>query len=97
MFYIMVITFILEVNHMSRLIDEHIEIQKEQSSMITAFTWENRFYKVIGILNWWREPAEWWNGELTRLFLRVNARNHSMGTYELYRLGEAWFIHKVLD
>jgi hypothetical protein len=32
-----------------------------------------------------------------RLFIRVVARNSSTGTYELYRIGEEWFLHRILD
>ena len=39
----------------------------------------------------------WWNGQTMRFFIRVNARNSATGTYELYRLGDAWFLSRVLD
>jgi len=65
--------------------------------MITDFTWRKRPYEVVEIVDWWREPSDWWNGKSMRLFVRVNARNSSTGTYELYRMGKEWFLSKVLD
>ena len=82
---------------MSKIIGEPIKVHQKKDSMLTAFIWRKRLYRVIDVLNWWREPAEWWNGKAMRLFLRVTARNSSTGTYELYRLGEAWFLSRVLD
>ena len=82
---------------MSKLIGEPVKVHKDKDSMITAFIWRKRLYRVLEVVGWWREPAEWWNGKEMRLFIRVNARNSSTGTYELYRLGEAWFLSRVLD
>jgi len=65
--------------------------------MITAFIWRKRLYRVFEVVGWWREPTEWWNGRAMRLFIRVNARNLSTGTYELYELGGQWFLSRVLD
>ena len=82
---------------MSKIIGEPIKVHQNKDSMITAFIWRRRLYRVGDVLNWWREPAEWWNGKAMRLFLRVTARNSSTGTYELYRLGDVWFLSRVLD
>ena len=82
---------------MSKLIGEPIKVHMEEGSSITAFIWRKRLYRVNEIISWWREPAEWWNGKAMRLFVRVTATNSSTGAYELYKLGEAWFLSRVLD
>ena len=82
---------------MSKLIGEAIKVHQDKDSKITAFIWRKRLYRVVDILDCWREPCEWWNGESVRLFFRVNARNSSTGTYELCKLGEDWFLSRVLD
>jgi hypothetical protein len=81
----------------SKLIDEPVKAHRGKDSLVTAFIWRKRLYRVEEILNWWYEPSEWWIGKEARLHLRVNARNSNIGTYELYRLGENWFLHRVLD
>ena len=82
---------------MSKLVGEPIKVYQNKDSAITAFIWRKHLYRINEVINWWREPSEWWNGESMRLFLRVNARNSSIGTYELYKLGEEWFLRRVLD
>ena len=82
---------------MSKLIDEPIKVHRDKNSSISAFIWRKRLYKVNDVLNWWREPSEWWNGKAMRLFVRIIATNSSAGTYELYKLGEEWFLYRVLD
>ena len=82
---------------MSKLIGEPIRVRQNKDSMITDFTWRKRLYEVVEIIDCWREPSDWWNGNSMRLFVRVNARNSSTGTYELCKLGEEWFLHRVLD
>ena len=82
---------------MSKLIDEPIRVHQNKDSVITAFIWRKRLYKVLEVLGWWREPSEWWNGQTLLLFMRVNARNSSTVTCELYQLKEKWFLSRVLD
>lgn len=93
----MFLVYFFEVYLMSKLIGESIKVYRDESSMITAFIWRRRLYRIDEVINWWREPSQWWNGKAMRFFVRVNAMNSSMGTYELYRLGDEWFLHKVLD
>jgi hypothetical protein len=85
------------VNTMSRLIDEPVKAYQSNDSIIAAFIWRKRLYRVLDVIGWWREPSEWWNGKSIRLFIRVNAQNSSTGTYELYKLGGQWFLSRVLD
>lgn len=82
---------------MSKLFDELIKVHKNKESRITAFIWRRRLYKVLEVIGWWREPSDWWNGNAARLFIRVNAINSSTGSYELYKLGNNWFLSRVLD
>ena len=82
---------------MSRLVGEPVKVHQDKDSMITAFIWRKRLYRVLEVVGWWREPSDWWSGKPMRFFTRVNARNSSTGTYELYRLGEQWFLSRVLD
>ena len=82
---------------MSKLIGETIKVHQDKDSMITAFIWRKRLYRVLEVIGWWREPSDWWNDETIRLFVRVNAKNSSTGSYELYKLGEEWFLSRVFD
>ena len=82
---------------MSKLIGEPVKVHQNKDSIITAFIWRKRLYRVLDVVGWWREPSEWWNGKSMRLFIRVNAQNSSIGTYELYKLGGQWFLSRVLD
>jgi len=82
---------------MAKLVGEPVKVHTNKDSILTAFIWRKRLYRVIEVLSWWREPTEWWNGKAMRFFVRVNAKNSNTGTYELYQMGESWFIHRVLD
>jgi len=81
---------------MTKLIGEPVKVHRKDS-VITAFIWRKRLYRVNEVVKWWREPSEWWNGKAVRFFVCVNATNSSTGTFELYKLGEEWFLHRVLD
>jgi hypothetical protein len=82
---------------MSKLVGEPVKNHTDKGSMLSAFIWRRRLYRVAEVYSWWWEPSEWWRGKAERFFVRVNARNSSEGVYELYRLGEQWFLYRVLD
>ena len=82
---------------MSKVIDEHISVHVSDSSVLSAFIWRKRFYRVSSILCCWCEPAAWWNNEPVCFILRVSARRGVTGIYELARLGADWFMHRVVD
>jgi len=82
---------------MAKLIGEPVRAHADQDSVLTAFIWRKRLYRVVEVLSWWREPADWWNEKAVRFFVRVTARNASEGTYELCQIGESWFLQRVLD
>ena len=81
---------------MARLIGEPVKVHR-RDSVITAFIWRRRLYRIDEVVNWWHEPSDWWNGKAMRFFIRVIARNSSTGAFELYKLGDEWFLHRVLD
>ena len=93
----MIFPFSLEASAMSKIIGEPVKVHAKEESAITAFIWRKRLYQVKEVIGWWREPGEWWNGRAARFFVRVTATSSGTGTYELYRLGSEWFLHKVLD
>ena len=82
---------------MSKLINEPIITHQSRPNVLTAFIWRKRLYRVNEISSWWREPGNWWENEGIRLFLRVDAKNTSVGTYELCKIDNEWLLHKILD
>jgi hypothetical protein len=81
----------------SRIIDEPISVYINKKSVLSAFIWRKRFYRVSGVLCWWREPSDWWNQEPVRLLIRITAHRSVTGIYELCRKGADWFMHRVID
>ncbi|MFC1998753.1 DUF6504 family protein [Chloroflexota bacterium] len=82
---------------MTKLINEPITIHQNKGSNPTAFVWRKRLYRVIEVFDWWREPVEWWDGRSIPLFVRVNAKNASTGTYELCKTDDNWLLSRILD
>ena len=82
---------------MSKLVGEPVKVHLDKEALPDAFIWRKRLYRVGEVIGWWREPADWWNEKSIRFFIRVIATNSSTGAFELYRLGEQWFLHRVLD
>ncbi len=82
---------------MARLIDEPIVVHVSGEYSPAAFIWRKRVYRVTEIHDWWREPAEWWNGEPVCLIIRLSAGATASGLYELCKRGSGWYLHRVLD
>jgi hypothetical protein len=81
----------------SKLINEPVIVHMGKSSVLTAFIWRRRHYKVSEVLSSWWEPSNWWDGEPPKFLMRVSATNTATGIYELCRLDGNWFLHRVLD
>ncbi|MBN1376337.1 MAG: hypothetical protein JXA01_09290 [Dehalococcoidia bacterium] len=82
---------------MSRYINESITVHISRELKPTAFIWRKRLYRVIEILSWWHEPAEWWNGESIRTLMLVSAECDSPGIYELCKSSADWSLRRLLD
>ena len=82
---------------MAKLISESVRTHIGKDALPTAFIWRRRLYRVVEVLSWWREAGNWWDGGVMRFFVRVIARGASEGTFELCRLGDNWFLERVLD
>jgi hypothetical protein len=82
---------------MSKLFNEPITVHCKEQNPPDAFIWRRRLYRVENVIRWWRQPAKWWDGESEKLFLMVNARNGTVGTYELYLTDGNWFLCRLLD
>ena len=82
---------------MSKLINEPIIVHISKASVLTAFIWRRRHYKVSQVLSSWWEPSKWWDGESLSFLMRVAAANTATGIYELRRLDGNWFLHRLLD
>jgi len=81
---------------MSRLVNEPI-IVHISDSIVRAFIWHRRNYRVLNVLSSWSEGSKWWEGEPIKHFIRVIANNKYDGIYELYQAGKKWFLHSILD
>ena len=84
---------------MVKLIGEPVKVHENKDSVMTAFIWRKRLYRVTEVIGWWREPSQWWNGKAMRFFVRVNAEKSGSGTgtYEIYKIGERWFLSRIID
>lgn len=82
---------------MSRLINEPIIVHISKVSVVAAFIWRRKHYKVSEILSSWWEPSKWWHGEPPRFLIRVAATNRTTGIYELCKFNGSWFLHRILD
>lgn len=82
---------------MSKYIDEPIIVHVGNDLRPTAFIWRRRLYRVSGVLAWWREAADWWDGMQVRTLIRVTAESRGSGTFELCRQGADWSLRRILD
>ena len=82
---------------MTKNINEPISVYLNKDSILSAFIWRKRLYKVLDIISSWWEVADWWEGQPECLMLRVFARQNVLGTYELCNNGSQWFLFRVID
>jgi hypothetical protein len=65
---------------MSKFIGEPVKVHvRERDSVLTAFIWRKRLYRVNQVLGWWREPDEWWHGKAVRFLYESRRQEPAWG------------------
>jgi len=81
---------------MSKRIGAHVRVIEAQSGAPAQFYWSNRWNRVAGIVDSWRESGEWWDGEEEKSYYLVSLA--SGGCYELCREAPGqWVLSRVPD
>ena len=79
---------------MTRLYFEPITVECE-GDRPRAFTWRRRVHRITSILRRWIVQADWWRQEISRQYYKVECEN--LGTYEIYRERDRWFLERLYD
>ena len=82
---------------MSRIILEKVLLHRKDGMVPHAFIWRGRVYRITSVVNWWREPGAWWEGEPVCFFLRVTAKRETEGVCDLCRVGQDWLLYRIYD
>lgn len=91
---------------LSRLIDKPITVQLKAGGQPLLFIYRGRRYRIVQVLEVWREAGEWWEGKGSRTVYRVATVGG--GIFELdYRCDNLhddcsgnsgrWFLYKAYD
>lgn len=68
--------------------------------MPVSFVWRGRLYRVISILQTWKESCGFWQKrELRHCYLLSAASRNGQGVYEIYYVAQKqrWFMARVVD
>ena len=84
----------LEATIVTKLYFEPITVQLE-GGYPRAFTWRRRLHTVTNILKRWVVRIDWWRQEVGRQYYKVECDN--LGTYEIYREQDGWFLERMYD
>lgn len=82
---------------MSKFIDKPVEVRSSQKNCPLHFLYNGRWITVRQTLDLWKDTGTWWNGEVEKIFHRVESSDGSL--YELYQdsLSQSWFLYRVYD
>jgi hypothetical protein len=79
---------------MTRLYFEPIAVECE-GDRPRAFTWRRKAHRITTILKRWIVCVDWWRQEISRQYYKVECEN--LGTYEIYRERDRWFLERLYD
>ena len=60
-----------------------------------AFTWRRQAHSITAVLKRWIVRVDWWRQEVSRQYYKVECDN--LGTYEIYRERDRWFLERLYD
>ncbi len=60
-----------------------------------VFIWRHRGHRVTAVLKRWIVRVDWWRQEVFRQYYKVECEN--LGTYEIYRERDGWFLERLYD
>lgn len=81
---------------MSRYVNEFVTVIISNRRP-ARFLWHEYWHVITGIIEFWREVGEWWNGEHERdVFIVTDAKK---GRYELLhdRVDDKWLLYRIMD
>ena len=79
---------------MTKLYFEPISVREENGNLL-SFTWRRRIHRITVILKHWIVRVDWWRQEVSRQYYKVQCDN--LGTYEIYRERDEWFLERLYD
>lgn len=79
---------------MTKLYFEPITVECE-GDRLRSFIWRQRAHRITAVLKRWIVQVDWWRQEITRQYYKVECEN--LGTYEIYREREGWFLERLYD
>lgn len=79
---------------MTRLYFEPIRVECE-GDQPRVFLWRHRIHRVTAVLKRWIVRVDWWRQEVYRQYYQVECDN--LGTYEIYRERDGWFLERLYD
>jgi hypothetical protein len=79
---------------MTKLYFERIEVRCEEGRL-RSFVWRRRVHRITTILKRWIVRVDWWRQEVARQYYKVECDD--LGTYEIYRERDSWFLERMYD
>lgn len=81
---------------MGRVVECPINVRLEQGQP-AGFFWQSVSYKIVKVLDCWKDTGCWWEGEGIKIFYRVAVPDG--GLFELYQdtQKDTWFMYKIYD
>lgn len=79
---------------MTRLYFEPIDVTVTDGQP-RSFRWRRQPHTVTAVLKRWIVRVDWWRHEISRQYYKVECEG--LGTYEIYREREGWFLERLYD
>jgi len=78
------------------MLAEEIEVELK-GGRPRSFRWRGRRYAIRTILERWKDTGRWWEGERTKVFLRIGGEHGALWEIYFDTAGSAWYLYRIYD
>lgn len=82
---------------MSRLVKKPIQMATNQKGQPLRIKYQERWSRVVKVLDRWYDTGCWWEGESCKLFYRVQLEENQVLEVFAEPGGQLWWLYKIYD
>lgn len=82
---------------MSKLIHRQLKVVEGDGRQPLKVCWQGQWIRVVNVLDRWYDVGKWWEGEVVKLFFRVQLEGNRVWEVFFDHEQKSWNLYKIYD